>query len=395
VATVTAVGRPGTQARLSAAAPAGATNLKVTSVTNITAGDRIRLDINSPGHGAETVTVASVGTAGATGTGLTLTAPLQFDHASNLPFNDAGTGVSFSPATRFPHTSDEPVQALGTGITLDSPLSHGHAVNAVVRDAAVTTAGYQGSRVPNQWFGGPALSSSAGSMVLRDAAGNVADSLNYGALVDPWLAEGYQAASGAGLGGCFAGVPARTGTLGRSEARFPDGADNDSNCTDFRTANGAFSDPTPGAANLVTTVSVPVTGTVGGTVPATLALTLGTAPSFGTFTPGVDHTYTAATTATVTSTAGDAALSVSDPSPQAPGHLVNGQYALHDPLQVAAGGGAFADVSATPLTLLSWGGPVTDDAEPVTFAQHIGSTDALRTGSYSKTLTFTLSTDAP
>ena len=78
------------------------------------------------------------------------------------------------------------------------------------------------------------------------------------------------------MGGCFAGVPARTGTLGRSEARFPDGADNDSNCTDFRTANGAFIDPTPGAANFVTTVTgVPVNGTVSGTVPATLALTLG------------------------------------------------------------------------------------------------------------------------
>src|SRR6185503_12881059 len=38
-ATVTAVGRQGTQARLSAAAPAGATNIKVTSTANITVGD--------------------------------------------------------------------------------------------------------------------------------------------------------------------------------------------------------------------------------------------------------------------------------------------------------------------------------------------------------------------
>ena len=34
-------------------------------------------------------------------------------------------------------------------------------------------------------------------MVLRDASGLVVDSLNYGGLVDPWAAEGYQAASGA------------------------------------------------------------------------------------------------------------------------------------------------------------------------------------------------------
>ena len=41
-------------------------------------GDTIRLDI---GPKTENVTVASVGTSGARGTGLTLTAPLKFDHA--------------------------------------------------------------------------------------------------------------------------------------------------------------------------------------------------------------------------------------------------------------------------------------------------------------------------
>ena len=62
VATVTAVGKPGTQAYLGADAPAGATNIKVTSVANISVGDKIRLDIDSVGHGIETVTVTSVGT---------------------------------------------------------------------------------------------------------------------------------------------------------------------------------------------------------------------------------------------------------------------------------------------------------------------------------------------
>ena len=54
------------------------------------------------------------------------------------------------------------------------------------------------------------------------------------------------------------------------------------------------------------------TGAAGGTVPATLALTLGAPASFGPFTPGVAKEYTASTTATVTSTAGDAALTASD-----------------------------------------------------------------------------------
>ena len=57
VATVTAVGKPGTQAYLGADAPAGSTNIKVTSVANISVGDKIRLDIDSVGHGIETVTV--------------------------------------------------------------------------------------------------------------------------------------------------------------------------------------------------------------------------------------------------------------------------------------------------------------------------------------------------
>ena len=62
MATVTAVGKPGTQAFLGADAPAGSTNIKVTSVANISAGDKIRLDIDSVGHGIETVTVTRVGT---------------------------------------------------------------------------------------------------------------------------------------------------------------------------------------------------------------------------------------------------------------------------------------------------------------------------------------------
>ena len=63
IATVTAVGKPGTQAYLAMDAPAGATNIQVTSLANISTGDKIRLDIDSVGHGIETVTVAHVGTA--------------------------------------------------------------------------------------------------------------------------------------------------------------------------------------------------------------------------------------------------------------------------------------------------------------------------------------------
>jgi hypothetical protein len=348
VATVTAVGKPGAQEYLEADAPAGSTNLQVSSVANISAGDKIRLDIDSVGHGIETVTVTHVGTrathtnlaadasAGATsievrdgrglsagnkiaigtpanremvtistvgapsrggitvdiapalghshiagegvvqaGTGIGLAAPLRFSHAANLPFSDRGTGISFTPATAFAHASDEPVQALGTGITLDSALTREHAIDAVVRDAADTTAGYQGTPQPNQWFGGPELAARApffnftitrreGSMVLRDAAGVVVDSLNYGGLVDPWAAEGYQGVSGQEHNGCYVTAPAWAGSVwppvatgpafDTSAGRFPDGADTGSNCADFLTSPATML----GAASAVGAASIKV-----------------------------------------------------------------------------------------------------------------------------------------
>jgi amidase len=125
------------------------------------------------------------------------------------------------------------------------------------------------------------------------------------------------------------------------------------------------------------TYTASATGAVGGVVPATLSLTLGAPASFGAFTPGVGKEYTAQTTANVISTAGDAALTVSDP-----GHLANGAFTLPQPLRVE-------------LAPASWTGPVSNAAAAITFKQAIGATDALRTGSYSRTLTFTLSTTTP
>jgi pimeloyl-ACP methyl ester carboxylesterase len=144
------------------------------------------------------------------------------------------------------------------------------------------------------------------------------------------------------------------------------------------------------------------TGGVGGTVGATLSLTLGAPASFGAFTPGVANDYVTSMTANVVSTAGDGTLSVADPSATATGHLVNGAFSLPSPLQakassVAGTGAAYANVggSANPTPLLAYANPTSNDAVTVGFQQHVGATDALRTGSYAKTVTFTLSTTAP
>ena len=131
----------------------------------------------------------------------------------------------------------------------------------------------------------------------------------------------------------------------------------------------------------------PVDGGVGGTVPATLALTLGTPAAFGPFTPGIAKDYTASTTATVVSTAGDAALTASDPSTTAPGRLVNGTFSLTSPLQVAG--------TPLPSTVKTYAAPVSNDNVAIDFKQSIAANEALRTGTYAKSLTFTLSTTNP
>jgi LVIVD repeat len=141
-------------------------------------------------------------------------------------------------------------------------------------------------------------------------------------------------------------------------------------------------------------------GNVSGTVPGTLSLTLGAPANFGAFTAGVARDYNTSTTANVISTAGEATLSVADPAATNAGHLVNGAFALPQALQARARNAAnpstvFASVSNAPLSLLSYGGPISNDPVSLDFKQAIAATDALRTGTYSKTLVFTLSTTSP
>ena len=112
-------------------------------------------------------------------------------------------------------------------------------------------------------------------------------------------------------------------------------------------------------------------------MPATLSLTLGAPASFGAFTPGVAKNYDATTTANVISTAGDAALSWSGAN-----HLTNGAFTMPQPFTIS-------------LSKTMWNAPVSNDPVSIGFHQPIAANDALRTGSYSATVTFTLSTTTP
>ena len=93
--------------------------------------------------------------------------------------------------------------------------------------------------------------------------------------------------------------------------------------------------------------------------------------------------YLATTTANVISTAGDATLSVADPSSTNTGKLVNGAFALAQALQVrAVNFGAFAAVggAAAPTVLRTYSGPVTNSATTVEFKQSIGANERCARG---------------
>ena len=93
--------------------------------------------------------------------------------------------------------------------------------------------------------------------------------------------------------------------------------------------------------------------------------------------------------ATVTSSAGDATLTVNDPAALAPGHLVNGTFAMAQPLQVKATNAANPNTTfarrGRPRSPCSPGpGPVGHDDVIVAFKQPIAVTDPLRSGAYAE-----------
>jgi len=260
VAIVTSVGKAPTQTTLAAAAKAGDTTIKVAANSNMTLGDtliistgarkeiavvkQILKEVSAPvggGSGQSANSNANVGE-------VELSAPLKINHMLGVDVSDRGTGISFSPATRFVHKSGDAVQALGSGITLENKLAKKHEFGAPVINSLNTTAGYQGAKKPNLWYGNP-FSSSAGSIALKNASGALlVDAIVYGTqqssssangtVPSPEIAtfEGDQSQGGnivvpptQGRGQLASGGVQPS----KSAGRFPDGADTDNNKNDF------------------------------------------------------------------------------------------------------------------------------------------------------------------
>jgi len=117
--------------------------------------------------------------------------------------------------------------------------------------------------------------------------------------------------------------------------------------------------------------------------------------------PGEAKAYEATLGAVVTSTAGDATLTVAD-TQDGSGHLVNGTHKFAAPLMLKATNAAkptatFAPLSglANPLTLIHYDTYVANDAVTISVQQPIGAQETLRAGGYGKAVTFSLSTTIP
>ena len=281
VVTVTEVGTPATQSVLSEAATAGDTRLVIEVTRNLVPGSLVTVDT---GDRIEIVTVKEVvrtsdppaprrfgqpQQAHEPGV-IEIEEPLKKDHAVSVDVSCPGTGVSFTPATAFAHRSGEAVQPLGAAYKLDNPLRADvqawapvglpSGINAL-RDLLRAIAGRSDSGL--RFSMGYAPSATAGSIALvNPATGAVLDAIVYGSqqsnssangtIASPELAtlEGDQDG-----GGCIAVLPQirpsfRPGAseslpLYRSLVRYPDGADTDNLCRDFRLS----SLPTPGSTN--------------------------------------------------------------------------------------------------------------------------------------------------
>ena len=336
----------------------------MTSINGFTAGN---LAIVDTGANFETAEIAAVGTAGAAGTGITLATPLTKAHASGVASRNAGTGVSFTPALAGAHATGVAVTSTLPAVTDDSiigiegPLWSETLQNindiefmAYPRLPAVAELGWSPKTHADR-----TLASFQARMASQGARWQAKGQNFYPSTQIPWridVAAADKRLDQAVLDGELATIAAPGATLAQLTATIDwgDGTSSPATLTGTaatnKTANGLYAVsgshtyPRPGgyAATVTVTrgtatssaafdvvVDAIAEGSAGGTVPATLALSLAGPASFAPFTPGVARTYTTSTTANVISTAGDAALSVADP-----GHLTNGAFSLPEALQV-------------------------------------------------------------
>ena len=111
-----------------------------------------------------------------------------------------------------------------------------------------------------------------------------------------------------------------------------------------------------------------------------------TGPTLGPIIPGIAGTYDASVTATLTSTTGNATLSIAD-ADSGTGRLTNGTTELSSALQVRATNAANPNTAFTnlrgltnPVALLSYSTALANEPVTITVRQTIAATQALTAG---------------
>ncbi len=174
-------------------------------------------------------------------------------------------------------------------------------------------------------------------------------------------------------------------------------------------AHNTSGESAPAASEPTAVVEASVGIVVEGKVPFTQTLATTCSPVvLGSFIPGKTQEYSNTCGLKATSTAAESKLVAEDASATDKGHLVQvythggfkETYELPAPLEANAtstqgGIGNVLTSLVTPVTLLTYDKPFSEDAMTVKFNQKIGLHDHLHTGTYAKTITLTLSTTTP
>jgi hypothetical protein len=119
---VRSIGTPaGASTTVARSANAGDREIRVTSIAGFVVGDQLVVGV---GRRQEVRTVTAVGTAGADGTGVTVSDPFTFAHPSLDRIRGTGTGIEVTPLA-IAHASGSATRGQGTGIGV-SPLRMAH-----------------------------------------------------------------------------------------------------------------------------------------------------------------------------------------------------------------------------------------------------------------------------
>jgi fructan beta-fructosidase len=193
------VGSAGLNLTLAAPATAGATNVKVTNLRggpgrgNALAVGQPVLIVTPSGNSQTLMVVGPAdangifnGTAGADGTGVTFSAPVDSALAKGASLSYLGSGITLTAPLNGTHATDATARALGSGITVMAPIGTAHALGTKLSDPG--TGVDVTPPVQSAWPIGTIVSNEAGTGVELFSIGGIATmkSLNVWQMRSAW-----------------------------------------------------------------------------------------------------------------------------------------------------------------------------------------------------------------